>query len=374
MEIIFSQLISLSYAGLMLWLLYGIFKLKPFQLQQEEQKTSFTICIPFRNEAENLPRLIASLKTIDYSTELFEIIFIDDCSEDHSAKIVEEFIQQNEQLSIQLLENSVKAISPKKEALSKAIKASTKKYIVTTDADCIVPEKWLQYFNAMVIQEQSDFIAGPVSYLSKKSFLDKFQSLDFLSLQAATLGGFGNKKPFLCNGANLCYRKKTFIELSGFENDKIASGDDIFMLEKMKFAQKKIDYLSHHEAQVKTLPPQNLKAIFQQRVRWAAKTSAYKNPISLLTAVVVFLANLGFMVFAFGAILKLMTWQAFLILFVVKFNIDFLILYNTAAFYQNLHLLKNYVIIAFLHPIFVTSTAMQSFLTSYEWKGRTYHK
>ncbi|HIB36996.1 glycosyltransferase [Mesonia sp.] len=374
MEIIFSIFISASYAGLMLWLLYGIFKLKPFQLQQEKQKTSFTICIPFRNEAENLPRLIASLKTIDYSTELFEIIFINDCSEDHSAKIVEEFIQQNKQLSIQLLENSAKAISPKKEALSKAIEASTKNYMVTTDADCIVPEKWLQYFNAMAIKEQLDFIAGPVSYISSNSFLDRFQALDFLSLQAATLGGFGHKEPFLCNGANLCYKKSTFLELGGFENDHLASGDDIFLLEKMKSAQKKIDYLSHHEAQVKTLPPQNLRSLFQQRVRWAAKTSAYKNKNSLLIASIVFVTNLAFILLLYATIFKGIDKQAWLLLLIIKVNIDFFILYKTAEFFKTTSLLKSYLIAVILHPIFIVSSAILSVFTSFEWKGRTYEK
>ena len=265
--------------------------------------------------------------------------------------------------------------APKKDAITTAVSNANYEWIITTDADCTLPKNWLRSFDQYIQAHNAVLIAGPVCLDPAESFLQKFQQLDVFSLQTTTMGSFAWQLPLLCNGANLAYKKQVFEAVNGFMgNDHIASGDDIFMLEKMKFAQKKIDYLSHHEAQVKTLPPQNLKALFQQRVRWAAKTSAYKNPISLFTAVVVFLANLGFMVFALGAILKIMTWQAFLILFVVKFNIDFLILYNTAAFYQNLHLLKNYVIIAFLHPIFVTSTAMQSFLTSYEWKGRTYHK
>ncbi len=374
MEIIISIFISASYAILMLWLLYGIFKLKPFQLKKESEKLSFSLCIPFRNEAEHLPHLLQTLKGLEYDSALFEILLINDCSEDDSVKIVEEFIQQHSEISIQLLHNSAKAISPKKEALSKAIRHSTKEYIITTDADCEVPRKWLQYFNSMIIQQQSDFIAGPVTYISSESFLDKFQTLDFLSLQAATLGGFGNKKAFLCNGANLCYKKKTFIELSGFENDKIASGDDIFMLEKMKLAQKKIDYLSHHEAQVKTLPPQNLKSLFQQRVRWAAKTSAYKNKTSLLTAMIVFLMNLCFVIFFLGAVFQLLAWQAFVLLFFIKLNLDFFVLYKTSEFYKQTQLMKSYILIAFLHPVFIVSSASLSFLKSYEWKGRSFKK
>ena len=60
-----------------------------------------------------------------------------------------------------------------------------------------------------------------------------FQQLDFLSLQGATIGSFGIKKPFMCNGANFAYTKAFFKELNGFEgNENIASGDDVFLLQK----------------------------------------------------------------------------------------------------------------------------------------------
>ena len=374
MEIILSMFISSSYATLMVWLLYGIFKLKPFQLREKNLETSFSICIPFRNEAENLPSLLKSLKQIDYPTELFEILLVNDCSEDDSVKIVETFIRQNSQLSIQLLENSVNAISPKKEALSKAINNSKNEYIITTDADCIVPKNWLLYFNAMIIEKQSDFIAGPVSYITKGSFLDKFQGLDFLSLQAATLGGFGHKEPYLCNGANLCYRKETFLELEGFEQTEIASGDDIFLLEKMQIANKKIDYLSNSKAQVKTLPPQGFRALIQQRIRWAAKTSAYKNKTSLLTAIIVFVTNLFLILLVYATLFKGLDRRALFLLLIIKFNLDFFVLYKTADFYKQTSLLKSYLAMIVLHPFFIVICAVISFFSSYNWKGRTFKK
>lgn len=374
MEIIISAFISASYATLMIWLLYGIFKLKPFHLAKEPLTTSFSICIPFRNEAENLPRLLQSLQELEYNSALFEILLLNDCSADNSVKIVEEFIQQHAEISIQLLHNPAKAISPKKEALSKAVQHSTKEYIVTTDADCEVPKKWLQYFNAMIVKQQPHFIAGPVSYSSSKSFLDKFQTLDFLSLQAATLGGFGHQQPFLCNGANLCYKKESFLEVNGFEDDKIASGDDIFLLEKMQFAKKKISYLANFEAKVKTVPPQNFSTLLQQRIRWAAKTSAYKNKTALYTAIIVFLTNLAFLILLTGVLFQSLAWQAFVLLFIIKFNLDFFVLYKTADFYKQPELMKSYMITAFIHPFFIVAPAFLSFVKSYNWKGRNFKK
>jgi hypothetical protein len=76
-------------------------------------------------------------------------------------------------------------------------------------------------------------IAGAVTYDCKNSFLHHFQQLDLASLQGATIGSFGIGKGFMCNGANLLTKKSLFQELNGFQgNDTIASGDDVFLLQK----------------------------------------------------------------------------------------------------------------------------------------------
>jgi hypothetical protein len=54
------------------------------------------------------------------------------------------------------------------------------------------------------------------------------------SLQGATIGSFGIGKGFMCNGAN-SLQKSLFQELNGFQgNDTIASGDDVFLLQKAR--------------------------------------------------------------------------------------------------------------------------------------------
>jgi hypothetical protein len=71
--------------------------------------------------------------------------------------------------------------------------------------------------------------------------LDHFQQLDLTSLQGATIGSFGLNKAFMCNGANFAYTKSLFEKLNGFDgNNKIASGDDVFLLQKAveKFPEK----------------------------------------------------------------------------------------------------------------------------------------
>ena len=46
------------------------------------------------------------------------------------------------------------------------------------------------------------------------NFISKFQILDMLTLQTTTIS---TDNPFLCNGANLAYNKKVFLNLNAFK-------------------------------------------------------------------------------------------------------------------------------------------------------------
>ena len=71
-----------------------------------------------------------------------------------------------------------------------------------------LPKYWLDSFDEFIQQTHAICIAAPITYQTNPSFLNRFQALDILSLQGATIGGFGINKPFLCNGANFGYKKE----------------------------------------------------------------------------------------------------------------------------------------------------------------------
>ena len=63
-------------------LIYGFTKVNTIQYTGVKPKTKFSIIVPFRNEAENLPVLLESLSKLNYPMELFEVILVDDESEE----------------------------------------------------------------------------------------------------------------------------------------------------------------------------------------------------------------------------------------------------------------------------------------------------
>ncbi|QCE41508.1 glycosyltransferase [Psychroserpens sp. NJDZ02] len=371
-------IIIILYLFLIGTFILGFDKVKPFRLQDVTPKTTFTVIIPFRNEAENLPQLLTSLLKLNYPERLFEVILVDDDSEDDSVEIIKRLLSKNKTntVDIKIITNQRHTISPKKDAITTAIKQAKNQWIITTDADCVVPNYWLDTFDNCIETTKSEMIAGPVDYEENSSLLNAFQTLDFLSLMGATISAFGINKPFLCNGANLAYKKDLFTTLKGFEgNTNIASGDDIFLMEKaLKHDKKAVTYLKSEHAIVITKPQKTLKTLLSQRIRWASKTSNYNNTFAKLVGVLVLVANASIVIGFVLVIFKLFALKPFAYLFFIKIAVDFLLLYKTSQFFDKESTLKHYTWSCFIYPFFSVYVAFISMFSMYKWKGRSFKK
>jgi len=357
------------YVLLIMSFIYGFLMLKNDTAQQDDA-TAFSIVIPFRNEADHLPDLLLSIEAISYNPNLFEIIFVDDASTDASVQIIQAFLAINTHLNISILDNVRNSNSPKKDAISTAISFAQHEWIVTTDADCIVPQKWLQCFNTYILQHQPNMIVAPVTLVGNTSFLHQFQSIDFLSMQGATMGGFGLQQPFMANGANLGYKKKVFLQLNGFSNnDNIASGDDVFLLEDFIAHDKKaVHFLKNTDALVQTYVLDSWKALINQRKRWAAKAPKFNNNFTIAVGVLVFFANLLTAI----AIVLVPFYGVLGYVLMVKIFIDSVLIFKTAAFYQQPICVRQYLKIVLFYPFFTIYIAFTSLLIPFTWKERVF--
>lgn len=371
--IVISILVTGLYVSLMLYLNEGQKKLKPFVLKSQPNTTSFSVIIPFRNEADKLEGLLQSFVDLDYPDQ-FEIILVNDFSSDNFKPIVEKF--KEVLLHLRCIDSVFSDISPKKVALSLGISKAKYGWIVTTDADCIVPKNWLKAYNQKIIESRAVLIAGLVQFSDEKTFLDRFQCLDLLGLQATLLGTFGRQKPILCHGANLCYAKTLFYELNGFKSHQnIASGDDVFLLEAaQKKYPDKVMVLNSLEAAVSTYTEPTLKKLLSQRTRWAAKASAYKNANIKIVGLIVFTMNLLLIILGILSLLGFLSPKIFWLIFLSKFNIDAFILYGMARYFKQESVLKSYILSSFLYPLFSATSVLLGFTIGYTWKERKFNK
>lgn len=348
-------------------LFYGFNRMKRFSKKEFTPKTSFTIVVPFRNEKENLPNLLHSISLLHYPKELVEVILVDDDSDD-------EFRIQNLEFRIQMVKNIRKSNSPKKDAIETAIEIAKNDWIITTDADCLVQKDWLTIYDQYIQENEVEMVASGVCYVPKKDFLSAFQNLDFLSLQGATIGSYGINQPFMCNGANFAYSKQFFKELNGFQgNETIASGDDVFLLQKaVSVAPEKVGFLLAKESIVATKPVATWSELFQQRVRWASKSTGYSSLYGKLLALVVFGGNLGWIVSFLLWLIGFLDQNIFMLFVALKFLIDFILICKTANFFESK--LQYVIASSLLYPLFSVSVAVYSLFGKYSWKGRNFKK
>ena len=360
-------LIMIVYGFFILRLAFGIKKVPYFTTLYQSPETTFTIIVPFRNEAKSLPKLLFSISDLNYPADLFEVILVDDDSDD-------DFQIENYKSNFKVIKNIRKSNSPKKDAIETAILQAKNSWIITTDADCLVPENWLKIVDAFIRENNVEMVVGAVSYQTNNEFLQHFQLLELMSLQGATIGSFGIQKPFMCNGANFAYSKNLFQTLNGFsDSNHIASGDDVFLLQKAihssEFGVSKIGYLKNHDFLVLTQPCFSIQALIQQRIRWASKTTAYKSAFAKTLALFVFLGNLSIILGLLFCIFGIIPFWDWYLLFGLKIIVDFVLQYQTGKFIQPRQI-RFYLLSTFLYPFFSVGVALRSFGGKYEWKNR----
>jgi glycosyltransferase involved in cell wall biosynthesis len=355
------------YGFFILRLAFGIKKVPYFTTQYQSPETTFTIVVPFRNEAKSLPELLTSIYQLNYPNDLFEVILVDDDSDD-------DFETENYSYNLKVIKNIRKSNSPKKDAIETAIDQAKHSWIITTDADCLVPENWLKTLDAFIRENEVEMVIGAVTYRTNGAFIQHFQQLELMSLQGATIGSFGISKPFMCNGANFAYTKTLFKTLNGFaDSNHISSGDDVFLLQKAvhspEFGLSKIGYLKSHDFLVLTQPCDTWNSLLHQRIRWASKAPAYKSVFAKVLALSVFFGNLSVVVGLVFCSIGLIPFWDWYLLFGIKIIADFVLQYKTGKYIQPRQI-RFYLFSTLWYPFFSIGVALLSMKGNYDWKGR----
>ena len=113
---------------------------RPPEKKHSKEPVSVIICA--RNEAENLKQFLPSVLEQDYPS--YEVIVVNDCSEDNSDDILGELISKYPKLRVSSINKDPKFTHSKKFAQFIGIKAATNELLLLTDADCQPEsEKWL---------------------------------------------------------------------------------------------------------------------------------------------------------------------------------------------------------------------------------------
>jgi len=367
-----------GYLLLLVWFLSGWLRIKSPLKTALNPVISFSIIVPARNEEHNITSTIKDLAAQNYPPELFEVIIVDDDSDDHTFSLAQTKINTVNKIypnfKLIRLKKDEKILSGhKKQAIESGISLSKYDWIVTTDADCRRGENWLRSFDRIIIQLDPVLVSAPVLFHNEHTLFQKIQSLEFLSLVGMGAAAIANGSPNLCNGANMAYKKSGFYEVGGFtDNIGLSSGDDEFLMHKIsRIYPKKVTFLKDKEAFVLTNAPETLKDFIRQRKRWVSKSTEYRK--KEVFAILLFVYVFHFLLLVTGIIYILSAFFLipFILLLGTKILAELLLVIPLSRYFGKVRYMPLYPLAAILYVIYVVSIGIIGNSGKYIWKGRS---
>ncbi|MCS7004094.1 MAG: glycosyltransferase [Cytophagales bacterium] len=362
------------------WIIYSWFTLllwwgwrclpEGYGSKRIDSSVYFSVLIVVRNEAKNISQLLEDLVKQSFSN--FEVIVIDDNSTDGTLEILKKF-SQDSPFSFKILSYVRKKnfVAHKKACIALGISHAKGSYIVTTDGDCRVLPTWLESIAEAISATNAVFISAPVCFGSEQTIFEKMQTIEFASLVGAGAATLAFRRATMCSAANMCYQKKAFYEVNGYEGfEHIPSGDDEFLFHKIaKRYPEKIIYLKEKRAIVTTYPVKTIREFWKQRTRWGGKWTSYQNAVASFTAVFIFVFHflnllslflllfnqLSFVVWAFG--------QSF------KTIAEWLFVGSVLNFFSKRHLWILLPLVQIIHSFYIVVVGIGALFVKTNWKN-----
>jgi len=353
---------SVFYLVLLIGTLVGLSRLKNVSNKFQH---SVSVIIAARNEEDRILPCLQSIENLNYPQDKFEIIFVDDCSNDDTPNIIDKFCKNHRNWKIIRIEEKSKKIRGKKNALLNGINQSNGEIIFTTDADCIVPPNWLSemvnYFEPNV-----SMVIGHSPINKRPGLYQKILQFDNLFSAVAASAPTKLGKPISSIGRNLAYRKSAYEDVGSFLALKqYRSGDDILLTERFHYLNDgKIDFCAHPDTFVHTQPPETFSDIFHQQIRKNSK-GLLKSPVSILFSISLFLYYLFFLTFPLIYPKYFILW---LIIFGLKFLIEFIDLSKAAKIFKLAHTIKLIPIMQIIYPFHIMLFSVLGIFQLYRWK------
>jgi len=286
-------------------LLFTYFNLLIFYSGERRKKElrdypKVSIIVPAYNEEENIEKTIKSLLELDYPRDKLEIIIVDDGSKDRTYEIAKKY--ESDIIKVYKKENGGKA-----SALNYGIKKASGEFIVTLDADSIVPKealkKMLEYFD----EEDVMIVVPAIQITEVKNFWQRLQSIEYSYNNFLRLIFDRLNSLHVAPGPFSVFRRELFEKIGYFDEKNLTEDMEIAM--RCQAYGYKIRYCP--EVLIKTKAPDNFKSLLKQRLRWYLgfidNFSVYRNKI--FNKVLVNLVFGGAIVFIVLPIINLGTYS-----------------------------------------------------------------
>jgi poly-beta-1,6-N-acetyl-D-glucosamine synthase len=250
----------------------AVYTFKPTDCSLKTVPVSVIICA--RNEEENLNNFLPAVLEQDYPD--YEVIVVNDCSEDNSYDVLGKFLIQYPHLKISTINKDLNFTHNKKFAQFIGIKAAKNEILVFTDADC-QPEsdKWLRCMTQH-FDDKTSFVLGYGGFLKEKGLLNKYIRYDSMTIALQYLGMAIRGVPYMGVGRNLAYRRSLFFSNKGFgsHNHLISGDDDLFVNSNANRNNTKVEF--GPGIHTRSIPYSGIKEWITQKKRHLTTGPYYK--------------------------------------------------------------------------------------------------
>lgn len=343
------------------------FWIKPTPNKTTHNYQPVSIIIAVRNEEANLPTLLNSLLSQDYSKDRLEIIIGNDQSEDNSLKILNDWSTQFAWIKVINIEKNIAHLKGKQNVLAQLIPLATHENILITDADIILPPTWVKTMLAHL--ENCDMISAPTIVQGNKLF-HHLQALDWL-FSISVIKPFSDWGfPITAVGNNMGFKKSKYLQIGGYENLPFSLTEDYLLFEKIILEKKgKFKWVHLPKALNLTQPVPDLKSFLHQRKRWYE--GAKKGPWYAIFIFIHHVLIYPTLFTSFG----IFPFYTALIFWLMKWLTDFLWLYVACSVLKKQHLLKYFIPFQFYFMLLTLFLPWYFWIAkNVEWKGRIYKK
>ena len=272
----FCAVMIATHIMLCVGILLSRFREKNWKQVEDSFQPHLSIIIPARNEEKNLPALFDSLEKQLY--DRFEVIFINDRSEDSTLEEMEGFKRRfkGKVTIISLKENPVQG-NPKQYALSQGVERATGDILLFTDADCSVQPGWIKEMRKPFADPGIGVVFGSVYTRMERGFLNLYQTFDHVFRYFYTAGSAGIGGANGVYGNNMAIRKSLLDSIGGYNAIPYSVTEDNALITEIRHkTDTRIIGLSHPDIHVEADPQSRWKYLTSQELRWSS--GAYFSP------------------------------------------------------------------------------------------------
>jgi cellulose synthase/poly-beta-1,6-N-acetylglucosamine synthase-like glycosyltransferase len=226
-----------------------------------------TVVIAARNEEASIRACLSSVLNQTYPKDRYSVIVANDGSSDSTQAICNEFVAKGTALStFYVAEETTRA--GKSNALAQAIDRATGEVILITDADCTVPETWVEETARRYSSDEVGLVGG-ITLQQCASPFSGMQSLDWAFILGAAVANasWGNLLGSI--GNNLSFRKKAYDAIGGYRNVPFSVTEDYALVQAIaKTRRWKYLYPLDKKLLVMSKACPDLLTLVRQKHRW----------------------------------------------------------------------------------------------------------